>query len=128
MAITSTHTHMGSPPSDYKEEWTTHTIHVHGFGSLPAVRGVGIYSLLLLGNQWRLRIYPGGHDDAAEGMVTLDLWNKSNKAIEIDLVFSVNDGMGSKWYMNNRTVHNILLLWALSAAHGAVHLLSAQNY
>jgi hypothetical protein len=96
MAITSTHTHMGSPPSDYKEEWTTHTIHVHGFGSLPAVRGVGIYSLLLLGNQWRLRIYPGGHDDAAEGMVTLDLWNKSNKAIEIDLVFSVNDGIGKQ--------------------------------
>jgi phage terminase large subunit-like protein len=27
----SVHTHMGTPPSDYHQEWVTHTVHVHGF-------------------------------------------------------------------------------------------------
>ena len=45
-----------------------------------------------LGNQWRLQLYPGGCDDAAEGMVSLYLWNMSNKAIDIDYGFSVSDG------------------------------------
>jgi hypothetical protein len=95
---TSTHTHMGTPPPDYNEEWVTHTVHWHGFESLSTVRGESVPSpeFMLLGNEWSLAVYPGGDDDAAEGMVTLDLFNESDKAIEIDSGFSVNDGNGKQ--------------------------------
>jgi hypothetical protein len=47
---------------------------------------------MLLGNPWLLAIYPGGNEHAEEGMVSLGLDNMSNKAIDIDFGFSVNDG------------------------------------
>ena len=37
---------------------------------------------------------PGGHGDSAEGMANLYLWNKSDKAIDIDFGFSVIDVNG----------------------------------
>jgi hypothetical protein len=49
---------------------------------------------MLLGNPWRLQLYPGGRRDAAEGMVSLYLDNRSDKAIEIDCGFSVSDKNG----------------------------------
>jgi hypothetical protein len=51
---------------------------------------------MLLGNQWCLQLYPGGDDDEDEGMVSLELCNMSNKAVEIDFGFSVNDGNGKQ--------------------------------
>ena len=39
---------------------------------------------------------PGGHVNAAEGMVTLDLCNRSNKSIDIGYGFSVNDKNGKQ--------------------------------
>jgi hypothetical protein len=48
------------------------------------------------GNQWCVRIYPGGNANAAEGMVSFYLANMSGKAIEIDNCFSVNDGKGKQ--------------------------------
>jgi hypothetical protein len=94
----STHTHMGTPPPDYDGEWAMHTVHVHGFESLSAERGVGFNSpeFLLLGNQWLLSIYPGGDPTAEEGMTSLYLYNESDKAIDIQYGFSVNDGNGKQ--------------------------------
>jgi hypothetical protein len=51
---------------------------------------------MLLGNQWRLELFPGGYGDAEEGMVSLYLGNRSNKAIDIDFGFSINDGNGKQ--------------------------------
>jgi hypothetical protein len=51
---------------------------------------------MILGNEWRLRLYPGGVTDAAEGMVTLGLYNESEKPIDIDFDFSVIDGNGKQ--------------------------------
>jgi hypothetical protein len=94
----SAHTHVGTAPPDYHEEWVTHTVHWHGFESLSAVRGEFEDSpeFMLLGNEWSLAIYPGGDDDAAEEMVSLDLYNESNKAIDIDFRFNVNDDNGKQ--------------------------------
>jgi len=95
----SAHTHMGTPPPGYDEDWVTHTIHCHGFASLSAAEegeSVDSPDFMLLGNQWRMQIYPGGDTAAAEGMTSLFLYNKSNKAIEIDYGFSVNDGRGKR--------------------------------
>ena len=64
----STHTHMGTPPPGYNEEWVIHTIHCHGFGSLPSAEEgveahdfVDLPEFMLLGNQWSLEICPGGY-------------------------------------------------------------------
>jgi hypothetical protein len=43
-----------------------------------------------------LTIYPGGVDDAAEGMVSLLLMNKSDKAIDIESGLNVIDGSGKQ--------------------------------
>ena len=72
----SAHTHMGTPPPGYDEEWMTHTIHVHGFASLSTERGESVASPEFM--------LPGGHANAAEGMTSLGLCNNSDKAIDID--------------------------------------------
>jgi hypothetical protein len=94
----SSHTHVGTPPPGYNEEWAAHTVHWHGFGSLPTARGVGINSpeFILLGNPWRVRVFPGGVAAAAGGMVSLYLDNMSNKSIDIQYGFSVNDEYGKQ--------------------------------
>jgi hypothetical protein len=96
--IASAHTHVGAAPPGYHPEWVTHTVHWHGFESLSTLRGVFVASPDFdgFGHQWCLGIYPGGDDDAAEGMVTTFLANRSDKAIDIDFVFSVNDGNGKQ--------------------------------
>ena len=92
------HIHEGTPPPGYHQEWLTRTVHFHDFPSRSAERGVRVFSPEFegFGNQWRVRMYPGGHARAAEGMVSLGLCNMSNKAIEIDFGFSVNDGSGKQ--------------------------------
>jgi hypothetical protein len=89
---------MRTSPPDYHQEWMTHTVHVHGFPSLSSEQEEFVDSpeFMLVGNQWRLKIYPGGDYDAAEGMVSLYLANKSDKSIEVDYALSVNDGNGKQ--------------------------------
>ena len=92
--IASTHTHVGAAPPGYNQGWVTHTVHWHGFPSLSTLRGVGVASheFMLLGNQWHLELHPGGDDNAAEGMTSLFLYNKSNKGTDAEYGFSINDG------------------------------------
>jgi hypothetical protein len=86
----SAHIHVGTPPPGFKE-WETHTVHVHGFESLTSVRGEFVASpeLMLLGKQWCLELYPGGNEDADEGMTSLYLCNMSNEAIDAEYGFSI---------------------------------------
>jgi hypothetical protein len=94
----SSHTHVGTAPPGYQNEWVTHTVHWHGFESLSSERDEYIPSpeFMLVGNQWYLELYPGGDDDAAEEMASLYLENMSNKSIEVEYGFSVNDGNGKQ--------------------------------
>jgi hypothetical protein len=48
------------------------------------------------GNQWCMRLHPGGSGESAEGIATLDLFNRSNKAIDIEFRFSVIDRNGKQ--------------------------------
>jgi hypothetical protein len=61
------------------------------------------------GNQWRLKLYPGGDTTAVEGMMSLFLQNMSDKAIEIDFGFSVNDGNGKQVVYKDHPVRFIFL-------------------
>jgi hypothetical protein len=94
----SAHTHIGTPPPGYHQEWVTHTVHVHGFAGLPSERDEYADSpeFMLLGNPWSLMIFHGGDSIAADGMVSLYLDNMSDKDIEVDFAFSVNDGNGKQ--------------------------------
>ena len=93
--------HVGTPSPEFTNwtspEKTMKRICFHGFASLSTERGKSVESPEFngLGNQWRLKLHPGGDEDAAEGMVSVYLWNRSNKAIEIDFGFSVDDGNGN---------------------------------
>ena len=91
-------THVGIAPPGYNHSWVTHTVHYHGFSDLSTERGARFDSpeFMLLGNQWRLKIYPGGEAATAEGMTPLYLCNKSDKSIEIDFGVSVNDENGKQ--------------------------------
>jgi hypothetical protein len=64
---------------------------------------------MLFGNQWLLRIYPGGQADSEEGMASFGLWNMSNKAIDIYFGFSVSDGNGKQVaYKRTKTPRNFV--------------------
>jgi len=93
----SNNNHVGTPLPGYHQEWLTRTVHVHDFPSRSAEGGEFVWSPEFegFGNQWCVRIFPGGCANAGEGMVSLYLYNKSNKAIEIDFGFSVNDRNGN---------------------------------
>jgi hypothetical protein len=92
------HIHEGTPPPGYHQEWLTRTVHLHDFSSRSTVHGARVVSPEFegFGNQWCVRIYPGGNGYAEEGMVTLYLANMSGNAIEIDYGFSINDGNGKQ--------------------------------
>jgi hypothetical protein len=93
------HIHLGTAPPGYHREWVTHTAHCHGFANLSKARDVYVvYSPEFegLGHRWILQIYPDGDRHAAEGMTSLFLWNMSDKAIEVDYGFSVNDADGKQ--------------------------------
>jgi len=92
--------HVGTPTPEFTKwltkERTTKIICVHKFASLSTERCVDSPEFEGFGHQWCLTIYPGGVDDAAEGMVSLFLVNKSDKAIDIESGFSVIDGSGKQ--------------------------------
>ena len=107
----------------------THTVHWHGFGGLPSEQGEFVDSpdFKGLGNQWRLKFYPGGDLTADEGMVSLYLYNMSDKAIEIEYGFSVNDGNGKQVTYARSDGPRNLDLWAMIIA-GASTMQSAHYY
>jgi hypothetical protein len=93
---------------------------------------------VLLGNQWQLRIYPGGHavDDTAEGTVSIYLQNMSEKSIDIDYCFSVNDGSGKQVVFEQSTIHHFdpvgtesteLDIWGLNLVYRSDLLSSLVN-
>ena len=63
---------------------------------------------LAINGIWYLELqHPGGDDVTELGMVSLYLWNMSNKAIDIDFGFSVNDGNGKQVaYARSNTPRN----------------------
>jgi len=106
----SAHTHVGTAPPGYnQQEWVTHTVHWHDFPSLSLEQDESVDSpeFMLLGNQWRVELSPGGHASAVEGRVSLYLSNMSDKAIDIQFGFSVNDENGKQVYVErSATPHN----------------------
>jgi hypothetical protein len=61
----------------------------------------------------------GGQRHTAEGRVSLYLNNRSNKAIEIDFGFSVNDGNGKQVaYERTKTPHNFEPVGAVNSGSG----------
>jgi len=72
---------------------TTTMIHFDGFVGLPAERSVLFSSpkFTCLGNEWQLDICPGGDARADEGMVSIFLFNMSNKSVNIKYGFSAKD-------------------------------------
>ena len=93
--------HVGTLPPGYRhEEWVTHTVHYHAFANLSTEPGAFVFSPDFegLGNQWQLQLHPGGDGAGAaeEGMVSLYLWNRSDKAIDIDYGFRIINGDGKQ--------------------------------
>jgi len=99
--------HLGTPPQGY-QEWATTKVHVHGFADLSAERNVPVDSseFMAVGNPWRLRLYPGGDANSREGWVAIYLCNCSNKSIDMNFGFSINDGNGNQ-IANGQTVNPI---------------------
>jgi hypothetical protein len=100
-AAVRTHHNIGTPPPGYhNQEWVTHTVHCHNFASLSTERDVSVDSPEFegLGSEWSLEIFPGGDEDANEGMVTLYLWNFSSEIEDVifEYGFSIFDGNGKQ--------------------------------
>ena len=93
---------------------------VDSYGALSWLRepvdGARSPELMLLGNQWRLGICPGGVEGAAEGMVTL-------KAIEIDYGFSINNCNGKQVAYKRTATPRILDPWTMDLPVGGTIIL-----
>mmetsp|Transcript_23155 Transcript_23155/g.35760 ORF Transcript_23155/g.35760 Transcript_23155/m.35760 type:complete len:409 (-) Transcript_23155:203-1429(-) len=67
---------VGNPPSSRNgNKWKDFHIYLHGFANLPSGRGEDTLSPAFECNglRWRLIVYPGGHDTAQEGYVSVHL-------------------------------------------------------
>ena len=98
-----------------------HTIHCHGFASLSLEQDESVDSpeFMLLGNPWRLQLFPGGDEGAAERMTSIYLWNNSDKAIDFDFGFSVNDENGKQVaYKQSRTPGHFGPMFTVDGARG----------
>jgi hypothetical protein len=89
--------HMGEPPPNF-QEWMRTYIHFHGFAGLPKERGAMVESdtFTNLGHQWRFVLYPGGDDDAEQGMVSVELIHMSVEHIQIVCIIYVDVEVGPK--------------------------------
>ena len=89
-----TKVHVGTPPT--RKEWEVIEVHYNGFEGLPSERGVPVHSpeFTCFGHKWCLKVYPGGHSESKDGMVSLYLVNRSNKSITINFGFSVKNKNG----------------------------------
>ena len=75
--------HVGTPAADFPLEETV-TIHFHDFENLTTVKDELVESpkFMCAGNEWSLCLYPGGNEEAAEGMVSVFLYNESPEEID----------------------------------------------
>ena len=125
--------HVGTPSPEFTKwtssEKTTKRICFHGLASLSTERGALVVSPEFegFGNQWCVRIYPGGLANA--GMVSVYLANMSGKAIEIDYGFSINDGNGKQVACKRtKTPNNFGPMGGVMINGGTMILRSDQKY
>lgn len=93
---------VGTPSPDF-QEWATTEVRYHGFADLPAakakMKGGPDYTtspgFTCLGRQWDLTVYPGGHPDSGDGMISIYLLNRSDKGIKIKYCLCVRGPTGN---------------------------------
>ena len=86
---------VGTPPSSTTSDsgWEIIQVHYHDFKNLTTTRGEAVVSseFTCFGHQWRLRVFPGGNTNSGDGMVSIFLFNMSNKSITLQYGFSVKN-------------------------------------
>ena len=89
---------VGTPSSNFEEDWTTTNVPFHGFADLSTTRGEEVESpeFACFGHNWELVIYPGGDDGSDDGYVAVYLCNMSNPAIKIHWCYSIRDADGKE--------------------------------
>ena len=89
---------VGTPSSNFEEDWTTTNVRFHGFADLSTTRGEEVESpeFACFGHNWELVIYPGGDDGSDDGYVAVYLCNMSNPAIKIHWCYSIRDADGKE--------------------------------
>ena len=87
---------VGTPPTNFSG-WTTTEVRFHNYADLSTERGEYEASpeFLCLGNEWRLKIYPGGDENSEEENSAIDV-NRSNRSIKVEYGYSVKDADGKE--------------------------------
>lgn len=97
-----------SPSTNIDREWETHTVSFPGFADLSTPKGNHVTSskFICLGREWCLRIYPRGHSEAKEDMVSVFLSFHSTGKLKVEYSFAVKDiCLGSGIYEFDTTAH-----------------------
>lgn len=86
---------VGTPPEGYKE-WAIALVSFHGFANLPTTVDEHVSSpeFSCFGHQWRLEMFPGGHNASPEGFVSVQFANLSSTSIKLRWGYSVRDANG----------------------------------
>ena len=87
---------VGTPSSEF-QELSSAQVRFHGFANLStdSDQYVDSSKFTCSGKQWRLRIFPGGHDGGVAGKVSVFLACLDNESIVADLRFNINNSSGS---------------------------------
>ena len=82
--------------SELKQVGGSFEVRFNGFADLPMERDAYEISpdIMCLGHEFLVSIYPGGHRDSEDGMVTVDISAMTNKSISVLCSFSVRHSAG----------------------------------
>lgn len=83
---------VGVPPAAFQENQIIN-VHFHEFNTFQTNRGQGVKSpaFSCFNHEWRVEMYPGGHDEALDGNTSIYLRHLSEGPVSIDFEFVLND-------------------------------------
>jgi hypothetical protein len=95
-------TAIAQPP----QQWKPFHFNVSNFKDLPTTRDhyVSTPEFLCNGHKWYLRIYPGGNDRAAEGMVSMYLYHRSEGRVSANYDLMVIDKAGKSKNLSAQSI------------------------
>jgi hypothetical protein len=108
----SAHTHVGTLPPGYNQEWVTHTVHCHGFESFSAeedesLTRPNLCSWGINGFWWYVRLEM--NTQTKEWCPSTSKIDQTNPS-KLIMVSASMMTMESKWRSNDQTFHVILIL------------------
>ncbi|KAL7554195.1 hypothetical protein ACHAWF_018626 [Thalassiosira exigua] len=87
--------HVGMPPKEW-ESWESRIVHFHGFESLSTKKGLPVISprFICCNHTWQVLIFPGGHKNSHDGMISVGLGHRPGPGISAIFCLLIRSASG----------------------------------